>query len=467
MEALKNLPIGLQSFENLRKDGYLYIDKTALVYRFVTTGRYYFLSRPRRFGKSLLLSTLQAYFSGKKELFKGLAIEKLEKDWKKYPVLHLDLNTGEYTTERELRDKLSVKLNEWETLYGAQNVELPLRGRFRSVIRSAYEKTGQRVVILVDEYDKPVLHAIGNESLQDAYCSILRDFYGALKSVDDCIRFAFLTGVTRFIAKVDVFNDLNNLHDITMDRNYSSICGITEEELDTQFKPYVQRMADALEQTYDEVREELRAQYNGYHFVCDSEAIYNPFCLLNVFKKKEFGGYWFYTGTPSYLVHLLKSYQYKLEILDSAQVSEQALKKIEFPSPSPIPVIYQSGYLTIVGYAPTNKLYRLGIPNKEIADGFYNYLLYKYANVFESQTGVVIANLVEEMKAGKVDAFLKRLSSLFADTPYELVKDLENHYQNVLFIVTKLMGFYVKAEYHTSDGRIDLAYIIHTRAFSS
>jgi hypothetical protein len=454
MEALKNMPIGVQDFEKLRNGNYLYVDKTALVYRLVSTGSYYFLSRPRRFGKSMLLSTLHAYFSGKKELFEGLAIDKLEKDWIEYPVLHLDLNTSEYKTEDDLRNKLSSYLDDWEQQYGRDN-RISLGDRFEGVIRRAYEKTGQRVVILVDEYDKPVLQAIENDKLQDTFRSILKGFYGALKSMDAYIKFAFLTGVTKF-NKVSVFSDLNNLEDISLDKPYASICGITDEEIDTVLVPYVQRLAEANNLSFDDVRKELRLQYDGYHFVYNSVAVYNPFSLLNTFKKNEFNNYWFETGTPSYLVYLLKKYHYKLDDMASAQVSDKALRGIQSQSSDPIPMIYQSGYLTIVGYNPTYKLYQLGIPNKEVEDGFYNYLLPNYANVSESQTEFYIANFVEEMKAGKVDDFFKRLSSLFADTPYELVKDLENHYQNVLFIVTKLMGLYVKAEYHTSEGRIDL-----------
>jgi hypothetical protein len=463
MEALKNMPIGVQDFEKLRNGDYLYVDKTALLYQLVNTGSYYFLSRPRRFGKSMLLSTLHAYFSGKKELFKGLAIESLEKDWIEYPVLHLDLNTGEYKTEDDLRNKLSANLSLWENRYGKGDYEIPLGDRFEGVIRRACEKTGQRVVILVDEYDKPLLQAIDNEKLQSTYRSILKGFYGALKSMDGCIKFAFLTGVTKF-NKVSVFSDLNNLEDISVDKQYASICGITDEEIDTALVPYVQRLADANDRTYDDVRKELKDQYDGYHFVYNSVAVYNPFSLLNTFKKNEFNSYWFETGTPSYLVYLLKKYHCKLEDMASAQVSDKALKGLQSQSSDPIQMIYQSGYLTIVGYNPTYKLYQLGIPNKEVEDGFYNYLLPNYANVSESQTEFYIANFVEEIKAGKVDDFFKRLSSLFADTPYELVKDLENHYQNVLFIVTKLMGLYVKAEYHTSEGRIDL--VLQTDAYT-
>jgi hypothetical protein len=455
MEALKNLPIGVQDFEKLRKGDYLYVDKTALMYQLVSTGSYYFLSRPRRFGKSMLLSTLHAYFSGKKELFEGLAIEKLEKDWTTYPVLHLDLNVSEYRTEDDLRGKLSATLNDWEQLYGKVDYEKSLGTRFEGVIRRAYEKTGLRVVILVDEYDKPVLQTIENEELQATYRSILKGFYGALKSMDRCIKFAFLTGVTKF-GKVSVFSDLNNLEDISLDRPYATICGITDEEIDTVFAPYVQRLAAASNRSSDDVRNELRVQYDGYHFVYNSVAVYNPFSLLNTFKKNEFKNYWFETGTPSYLVYLLKKHNYNLEQMSKVECDADVLNSVDSQSTNPIPVIYQSGYLTIKDYDPEFGLYQLGFPNKEVEDGFLKFLLPSYASIDNTQTAFVITNFVKDIRAGKVDEFFKRLSSLFADTPYDLVKDLENHYQNVLFIVTKLMGFYVKAEYHTSEGRIDL-----------
>jgi hypothetical protein len=431
------------------------VDKTALMYRLAHEGCYYFLSRPRRFGKSMLISTLHAYFAGQKDLFEGLAIEQLEKEWTAHPVLHLDLNIIKKGDDQALNSLLNDALCEWEERYGTRPSENTFSLRFRGVIQRAFQQTGQPVVILVDEYDKPLLQTIDNEALQEDYRSTLKDFYGVLKTEDKSICFALLTGVTKF-NKVSVFSDLNNLRDISMLQDYATICGITDEELDTQFVPYIQRLADTLEQSYEEVREELRRRYDGYHFRLNSVGIYNPFSLLNTFQSNEFNNYWFETGTPSYLVYLLQKHHSLLASMASAQVPAKVLSGTESQSSDPIPMIYQSGYLTIVGYNPTYGLYQLGIPNQEVADGFYNYLLPNYANVSESQTAFFIANFVEEIKAGQTDAFLKRLSSLFADTPYELVKDLENHYQNVLFIVTKLLGFYVRAEYHTSEGRIDL-----------
>jgi hypothetical protein len=455
MEALKNLPIGIQDFEKLRKGDYLYVDKTAYIHQLITTNCYYFLSRPRRFGKSMLISTLHAYFDGKKELFDGLAIAKLEKNWTKYPVLHLDLNLIKKGNDNALNSLLNEVLCGWEDIYGTRESETTFGLRFKGVIKRAYEKTGQRVVILVDEYDKPILQEIDNDEQQEDYRSTLKEFYGVLKTMDSYIKFAFLTGVTKF-SKVSVFSDLNNLRDISMDEDYVAICGITDEELDTQFAPYVTRLANKLGVSVAEAREELRQRYDGYHFCENTIGIYNPFSLLNTFQKNKLKNYWFETGTPSYLVYLLKKHNYNLENIISSRVKDNVLNSVNAQSTDPVPVIYQSGYLTIVGYDPTYDMYQLGIPNKEVEDGFYDFLLPYYTPISESQSAFYIMNFIEDIKAGRIDDFMHRLSSLFADTPYELVKDLENHYQNVLFIVSKLMGLYVRAEYHTSQGRIDM-----------
>jgi hypothetical protein len=455
MSELQNLPIGIQNFESLRKDGYIYVDKTDLVYSLVTSGRYYFLSRPRRFGKSLFLSTLHAYFEGKKELFEGTAIARLEKNWTKYPILHLDLNTEDFSTEEALPNKLSTALTIWEKSYGAEPSEKSLATRFEGIIRRASEKTGQRVVILVDEYDKPILQTIDHKEIQDSYRRVLKGFYGALKSMDGYIKFAFLTGVTKF-GKVSVFSDLNNLNDISMDKRYATVCGLTDEEIDSVFPVYIQRLAEEQEMTVQEARDELRSLYDGYHFLPNSPAIYNPFSVLNTLDKLQFGSYWFETGTPSYLVYLLKLHHYDLGRLPHAATSAKAINSTDSQSTDPIPVIYQSGYLTIKNYDSEFKVYELGFPNKEVEEGFFDFLLPYYASVADGETSFQLRNFVNELRTGQTEAFLKRLSSFFADTPYELVKDLENHYQNVLFILTKLMGFYVDAERHTSAGRIDL-----------
>ena len=451
----KLYPIGIQNFEKIRRDGYLYIDKTSLIYSLVKTGSYYFLSRPRRFGKSLLISTLEAYFQGKKELFDGLAIAELEKEWIQRPVFHIDLNIAKYDKESDLEDMLNRSLVAWEKLYGADPAERSLALRFAGVIERAYEKTGQRVAILIDEYDKPLLQAITDQELQEKFRNALKPFYGVMKSKDGCIKFALLTGVTKF-GKVSVFSDLNNLMDISMDRRYIDICGITEKEIHTYFEDDLHELAIIQNKTDEEMSNELKERYDGYHFTDNSTGIYNPFSLLNTFAKMDLGSYWFETGTPSYLVALLKKSHYNLYEMAHEQTSSAVLNSIDANSLSPIPVIYQSGYLTIKGYDKEFGIYQLGFPNKEVEEGFINYLLPFYTSVNAVDSAFEIQRFVQEIRGGEVDAFFRRLQSFFADTPYELIRDLELHYQNVLFIVFKLVGFYVKAEYHTSQGRIDL-----------
>ena len=451
----KIYPIGIQNFESLRKDGYVYVDKTTLIYKLLKTGRYYFLSRPRRFGKSLLISTLDAYFQGKKELFEGLAVAGLEKDWTKHPVLRLDLNIEKYDTTESLDQILNYHLINWEKMYGAEPSVKTLSLRFAGVIRRACEQTGQRVAILVDEYDKPLLQSIGNEELQKAFRSTLKAFYGTLKTQDEYIKFALLTGVTKF-GKVSVFSDLNNLEDISMHDQYVEICGITEQELHDNLEAELHELADAQRMSYEEVCSKLKTYYDGYHFTENAIGMYNPFSLLRTFDSMKFGSYWFSTGTPTYLVELLKRHDYNLANITLEETPSTVLEGIDTMDTDPIPVIYQSGYLTIKGYDEEFDSYRLGFPNREVEEGFTKFLLPFYANTNAVKATSEIQRFVQEVRTGECDAFLRRLQSFFADTPYELIRDMELHYQNVLFILFKLLGFYVKAEYHTSFGRIDL-----------
>lgn len=451
----KIYPIGIQNFEKIRRDGYFYIDKTALVYQMVKTGSYFFLSRPRRFGKSLLVSTLEAYFEGKRELFEGLAIEKLEKDWTKHPILHIDLNTEKYENLESLENILNDTLYKWEKVYGTEPSETSLPLRFKGIIRRAYEQTGNRVAIFVDEYDKPMLQAIGNEELQKAFHNTLQAFYGAIKTMDGYIKFAFLTGVTKF-GKVSVFSALNNLIDLSMDERYAAICGMTEKEIHDNLEEDLLELADKQKMSYEEVCRELKTCYDGYHFVENSVGIYNPFSVLNTFFKMKFGSYWFETGTPTYLVELLKAHHYDLHCMAHVETDADILNSVDSASTNPIPVIYQSGYLTIKKFDERFGIYRLGFPNREVEEGFMKFLLPFYANTNKVESPFQILKFVREVESGDYESFFRRLQSFFADTPYELIRDQELHYQNVLFIVFKLIGFYVKAEYHTSQGRIDL-----------
>lgn len=448
-------PIGIQQFEKLREDEWVYVDKTRQVYELVQGGSCYFLSRPRRFGKSLLLSTLEAYFQGKKHLFEGLAIENLEKEWTVHPVLHLDLNAKPFTKLQDLYDLLNAQLYLYEQEYESVAIDTSIEGRFRALIRAAKLKTGRNVVVLVDEYDKPMLQAIGNEELQTEFRNALKAFYGVLKSADGDLRFAMLTGVTRF-SKVSVFSDLNNLEDISMMPQYHDICGISEKELHATFDAEVEKLAQANGQTKEEAYLELKRRYDGYHFCANTPGMYNPFSVLLTLKNANYGSYWFSTGTPTYLVELMKEVNLNPADLTGYEAGASELDCIQAKVDNPIAVLYQSGYLTIKGYDKDVRLYSLDFPNEEVKEGFVNFLMPYYTPISETESPAFIGKFVREVKAGKVDDFMRRLKALMADTPYELIRDLENHYQNVMYIITKLMGLYIQAEYRTSRGRIDL-----------
>lgn len=448
-------PIGIQNFEKIRKEGYCYVDKTELIYKLVKTGQYYFLSRPRRFGKSLLISTLESYFHGKSELFEGLAIEKLENEWKRHPVLHLDLNTQKYDNTEKLNNVLNNALCKWEKVYGREESETDLPLRFQGIIERASKMTGQNVVILIDEYDKPMLQAIGNGELMDSFRNTLKAFYAALKSCDRYIRFAILTGVTRF-SKVSVFSDLNNLMDISMDDRFANICGITESELYMNFSDDIAMLAEKYNTAESEIKIKLKELYDGYHFTEACEDLYNPFSLLNTFARAKFGNYWFDSGTPTFLVELLKQSRYDLHDLSGVYSSSESLGNIDTMYTNPVPVMFQSGYLTIKGYDSEFDMYELGFPNREVEEGFTKYLFPYYASLRNGNSAFEISNFVKDVRNGETESFMNRLKSFFSDTPYVLVRDLELHYQNVLFIVFKLLGFYTLVEYQTSNGRIDM-----------
>lgn len=451
----RKYPIGVQDFESLRKDGYLYVDKTAIIHDIVSRGRYYFLSRPRRFGKSLLISTLKAYFEGKRELFQGLAMEQLEQEWRVHPVLHLDLNIEKYASGDSLDNILETNLVQWEKQYGAEPSERSFSLRFAGIVRRAYEKTGERVVILIDEYDKPLLQAISNKPLQNEYRATLKAVYGALKSMDGCIKFALLTGVTKF-GKVSVFSDLNHLRDISMLEQYTEICGISEKELHSYFRNEITEMAELHQTSYDDMTDMLRQNYDGYHFAPNTNGMYNPYSLLNVFANKKLGSYWFETGTPTYLVELLKSNEYKLDDVNGYIVGIEGLSGTDAADTDAIPVIYQSGYLTIKDFNPRFQSYTLGYPNKEVEEGFIKFLIPHYTAKRETNGVFEIQNFVREVESGDIDGFFTRLRSFFSDTTYEVIRLQELHYSNVLYIVFKLLGFYTQVEYKTSNGRIDL-----------
>ncbi len=453
-------PIGEQSFRRLIKVGYVYVDKTARMYELTSTGKCCFLSRPRRFGKSLLLSTMKSYFEGKKELFKGLAIEKLEKEWKQYPVLYLDLNSGEYDSVENLESNLNSIFCDWEKIYGSSEEGATFETRFKNIVQRAYEKTGEEVVILVDEYDKPILNAIDDEELQEKFRRKLKAMYSVLKTQSNYIRFAFLTGVSKF-SHMSVFSDLNNLKDITLDKRYADICGISEKELHTYFNDSIKELADENSMTIDEAYAKLEKLYDGYHFAANSEGMYNPFSLLNTLESKKFGKYWYRTGTPTFLVKMLQKKDYNLNNLQNEKIKEEALGQVESLNDSPIPMLYQCGYLTIRDYNEEFEEYTLGFPNGEVESGFMNYLLPYY--VKNDDDSSFITDFVNDVRSGNPEGFLSRMKTILDGNDYEITGKLEKYFQNVMCLIFRLMGFYVDVERRTSFGRIDV--VLYTKDY--
>ena len=448
-------PIGIQDFTKIRNDNYVYVDKTDLIYKLASEGNYYFLSRPRRFGKSLLISTLKAYFQGRKDLFDGLAMEDLENKWNSYPILHLDLNSREYKDETSLDAELNRHLESWEKLYGDEFKQRATEERFLHVIDKAYEQTGKQVVILVDEYDKPLLQTIDNPELQNKYRSKLKAFYSVLKTQDGKIRFAFLTGVTKF-GKVSIFSDLNNLFDLSFDRRYIRLCGITEQELHSCFGESVALLAKKNGLTKKDCFEKLRNDFDGYHFDSDTEGIYNPYSLLNTLSSCQFRDYWFETGTPSFLVHQLKKTNYRLDYMTEESLSADTLNSIDIMDENPLPLLYQSGYLTIKGYDSEFKTYSLGFPNREVREGFVKYLVPFYTPKTYDKSSFSIDKFIKEIRSGRANAFMQRLETFFANGDYALMGNKELYFQNAMYVFFSLMGLYVEVERHTVDGRMDM-----------
>ena len=448
-------PIGLQNFKGLREDGYAYVDKTAHIHKMVSSGKYYFLSRPRRFGKSLLVSTLESYFLGRKELFKGLAMEKLETEWKVYPMFHIDLNAEQYTAPDGLLSILDRYLRMWERTYGKTEGDKTPADRFVALIHRAYEQSGQKVVILVDEYDKPLLQAIGNKDLQDEYRAMLKSFYSVAKTMDEYIQLAFFTGVTKF-SKVSVFSDLNNLNDITLSPIYAEICGITEKEIRDNLDTEVLQMAEANHLTKDECYVKLKENYDGYHFCEESVGMYNPFSLINALSAQRFKDYWFETGTPTFLVETLKRNDYELENMTREEVTADLLGSLDSIDQTPLPLLYQSGYLTIKDYDPDFGTYTLGFPNGEVERGFTRFLFRHYAPIRIDQTDSFVKYFTIEVRNGQPEKFMPRLEAMFAGQDYQLVGNTELYFHNVTSLVFKMLGFYTEVERHTTDGRMDM-----------
>ena len=452
----RRLPVGIQSFEKLRSEGFVYVDKTALIYKLIQAGVPCFLSRPRRFGKSLLLSTIEAYFKGKRELFRGLAMEQLEKNWYEYPVLHLSLNAEKYDSKERLADMLERQLQAWEQLYQTGGKGITYSGRFMTVIKQAYEQTGRRVVVLIDEYDKPLLRSFDNSKLQDDFRETLTAFYTVLKDADPWLQFVLITGVTKF-AQMGIFSNLNQLSDISFDLDYNTLCGMTLPEIETTFVPELEAMALKQKLSHEALLEKMTRLYDGYRFTDDEEftPMYNPFSVLNALMKRAFGSYWFGSGTPTFLVNMLKKTNFDLREMDGIQVGALSLSDDRADVNNPVPMVYQSGYLTIKKYDERFNMYTLGFPNEEVKYGFLNFATPFYTPVSQNDTNFYIGKFIHELETGDTDSFLTRLRAFFADFPYELNREKENNYQIVFYLVFKLMGQFTESEVRSACGRAD------------
>ena len=454
-KQLKKCPLGIQTFSEVREGDYIYIDKTDMVYRMTQSFKYVFLSRPRRFGKSLLASTLHSYFSGKKELFKGLAIEKLETEWAEHPVLHFDMSLGKHMGKEQLERFLGERLAFEERKYGIDNPATDINDRFTNLIVAAYEKTGRQAVVLIDEYDAPLLDVVHEDELLPQLRQVMRNFYSPLKACDPYLRFVFLTGITKF-SQMSIFSELNNLTNISMDAEYAGICGITEEELTGQLSDYVDSIADNQGKTHEEVLQQLKQNYDGYHFSWPSPDIFNPFSLLTAFAKRKIGSYWFASGTPTYLIEMMRKFGVAPSQIGPTEAMASAFDAPTERMTSLIPLLYQSGYLTIKDYYEEDNIYVLDIPNKEIRIGLMESLLPSYVQGGFNTGLVTVSKMNRLLRQDDLDGMLRLLQQYLLTIPQCDNTNYEGHYQQLLFVIFSLLGEYVDVEVRTATGRVDM-----------
>ena len=455
-------PIGIQSFDRIIEDGYVYVDKTDMIYSLVSEGSIYFLSRPRRFGKSLLVSTIKNYFLGRKELFKGLAIDKLEKEWNVYPVFHVDFNGSDFTQEGVLEKRLNGYVSDWEKKYGiySQNDDLDLGGRFIKVLEAAHNQAGQRAVVLIDEYDKPILDVLDlNQQLENRHRNVLKAFYSVFKGADEHLQFVLLTGVTKF-SQVSVFSGFNQPEDISMDIRYETLCGITQKELETYFAEPIAEMAKDYRCDTDEMKLRLKKQYDGYHFSDLMTDIYNPFSLLNAFSKRRIMDFWFRSGTPTYLIRLLSHFNENMNELTGKYYGMEEFVDYKADVEKPLPMIYQSGYLTIKDYNMRRNRFLLDFPNDEVKNGFLTMVATSYLKPKERLEGW-IDDVIDAMEDGKADTLGTLFTSFLSSIPYTMrrkedEKERERYFQYTFYLIMRLISVYtVYTEKVQSQGRVD------------
>ena len=461
----RKYPIGIQTFSEIREKNYFYIDKTELVYRMAhSDSKYMFLSRPRRFGKSLLISTLQCYFEGRRELFDGLAIDRLETEWTAYPVLRFDMSTAKNRDKEGLESELNLKLSKYEAVYGRGEAEKGPNQRLQGLIERAYQQTGRQVVVLIDEYDAPLLDVVHEDRDLPVLRNVMRNFYSPLKACDPYLRFVFLTGITKF-SQLSIFSELNNILNISMLPEYAAICGITQEEICTQMDTDLDRLADKLGLGKEETMARLRDYYDGYHFTWPSPDIYNPFSLLNAFSNNQLDAYWFGSGTPTYLIEMLRKFH-----VVPQQIGRRKATASSFDAPTErmtdiTPLLYQSGYVTIKDRSPLSGLYTLDIPNKEVRVGLMESLLPHYLGARTTDGLTTVALLFEAIYEEQMDEALQLLRTFLSTVPYCDNTDYEGHYQQMLYVIFSLLGRYVDVEVRTPRGRVDMVMRTATKLY--
>lgn len=456
--ATKLYPIGMQTFSEIREEDFLYVDKTEYIYRMThTSGKYFFLSRPRRFGKSLLVSTMQSYFEGKKELFKGLAIEKLEKDWTEYPVLHFSLAGGKHMEKDQLVRYLLYILKVNEEKFGIVNESPDPNVRMLNLIKTVYEQTGQKVVVLIDEYDAPLLDVVHEDTSLDILREVMRNFYSPLKDSDRMLRFVFLTGITKF-SQLSIFSELNNITNVSMHQEYAGICGITKEELLDKFDEDIDVLAGRLGLTHEQALSKLKENYDGYHFTWPSSDIFNPYSLLNCLAEGQMNSYWFGSGTPTYLLNMMRKYDFTpIDLGEQMDASKDDFDAATETMTTIMPLLYQSGYITIKNYDPETELYTLALPNKEVRIGLYRSMLPYYLAAKSAMCNTTVAKMSSLINKGNMDGALQLLKTFWETVPYCDNTDYEGHYQQTMYIIFALLtNFRILVEQHTFRGRTDI-----------
>ena len=454
-KQLKRLPVGIQTFSEVIDLDCLYIDKTEYIWNMIHLSKYIFLSRPRRFGKSLLVSTLQAYYEGRKNLFKGLFIETVEKEWTEYPVLRFDMSLGKHMEKEQLERYLLYILGDNEKRFGVISNSQDPNVRLKNLISSVYDKTGKKVVILIDEYDAPLLDVVHEKETLPVLRNVMRNFYSPLKASDPYLEFVFLTGITKF-SQLSIFSELNNLKNISMRTDYGGVCGITEDEMLTQMSDYIDHFAEAQQITREEAIEGLKLQYDGYHFTWPSPDIYNPFSLLNAFQDHDYTNYWFGSGTPTYLIEMLRKFNVVPSKIGGGSVQANTFDAPTENMKNIIPLLYQSGYITIKDYNPVSKNYKLDIPNNEIQAGLMESLLPNYVHEYADEGSAMVGDMYEALYYEDLDEMFSLLQAYLLTVPYCDNANSEGHYQQLLYVIFSLFGRYVDVEVHTPTGRVDI-----------